>query len=327
MTQPEGLQLRSLIKPEGVLELSLVSEPIPEPRGDEVVIRVEAAPLNPSDMGLLFGGADMTTARATGAPDRPLVTADVTPAVMRAMAARIGQSLPVGNEGAGTVVKAGESQAAQGLLAKTVALVRRASIWPRFDAAAVWTSALWPSWCIVSKVDESLAAGRLDRSLPYLKREALRLLGMSGEYSTDPATLANLWSQPGWFERLRDFYFRTYPEVAAAKEASITAAIDELRRISGLVLYADMQTNWLTYPDNLGHGDLTGSGGCFRCHTQLVRSDSGERLAGGTGGTGCLACHGLSGSTGLISQPMDNPECAYCHASIPVSELERYQVP
>ena len=117
-----GLQLRSLIQADGVLELSLATVPTPAPGPDEVIIRVEAAPLNPSDMGLLFGGADMTTARIAGTADRPVVTATVTPAVMRAMAGRVGQSLPVGNEGAGVVVRAGTSGAAQALLGKVVAL-------------------------------------------------------------------------------------------------------------------------------------------------------------------------------------------------------------
>ncbi len=118
-----GLQIRSLIRPEGVLELSLVSVETPAPGPDEVVVRVEAAPLNPSDMGLLFGGADMTTAKAGGTPDKPVVTAQLPPAALRAMAARVGQSLPVGNEGAGVVVDAGTSPAAQELLGKTVAVL------------------------------------------------------------------------------------------------------------------------------------------------------------------------------------------------------------
>jgi len=80
-----GLQIRSLIKPEGMLELSLVSVETPAPGPDEVVVRVEAAPLNPSDMGLLFGGADMTTARAGGTPDNPVVTAHCRHAALRAM--------------------------------------------------------------------------------------------------------------------------------------------------------------------------------------------------------------------------------------------------
>jgi NADPH2:quinone reductase len=118
-----GLQIRSLIRPEGVLELSLARVETPTPGPDQVVVRVEASPLNPSDMGLLFGGADMTTAKASGTPELPVVTAQLPPAALRAMAARVGQSLPVGNEGAGVVVEAGTSPAARALLGKTVAIV------------------------------------------------------------------------------------------------------------------------------------------------------------------------------------------------------------
>jgi NADPH:quinone reductase-like Zn-dependent oxidoreductase len=116
------LQLRSLIRPDATLELSLAEVPMPEPASpDEVVVRVEAAPLNPSDLGLLFGGADMTKAQASGSAERPVVTAPIAAPVMAAMAARVGQSMPVGNEGAGTVVAAGSSPAAQALLGKKVA--------------------------------------------------------------------------------------------------------------------------------------------------------------------------------------------------------------
>ncbi len=118
-----GLQLRSLIKPDGEFELSLVTDTIASPAPDEVVVRIEAAPLNPSDIGLLFGAADMTTARAAGSAKSPVVTATVPARLMAGMAARIGQSLAVGNEGAGVVIDAGSSAAAQALLGKTVALM------------------------------------------------------------------------------------------------------------------------------------------------------------------------------------------------------------
>ncbi len=117
------LQLRSLIKRGGELELSLAEEPIAAPQADEVVVRVEAAPLNPSDLGLLFGAADMATAKAGGTPARPVVTANVPEAAMKSMAARLDASMPVGNEGAGVVVAAGSSPAAQALLGKTVAMI------------------------------------------------------------------------------------------------------------------------------------------------------------------------------------------------------------
>jgi NADPH2:quinone reductase len=118
-----GLQLRSTVKKDGILEISLVSVPTPEPKPEEVIVRVDASPLNPSDQGLLFGGADLNTAKASGTPDRPVVTATVPPAALKAVAGRLDQSLPVGNEGAGVVVQAGSSPAAQALMGKTVAIL------------------------------------------------------------------------------------------------------------------------------------------------------------------------------------------------------------
>jgi NADPH:quinone reductase-like Zn-dependent oxidoreductase len=118
-----GLELRSLIKNSGELELSLASVPIPEPGPDEILVRVEASPINPSDLGLLVGAADMSTAKASGTGDAAVVTAKVPDGAMKAMAARLDESMPVGNEGAGVVIKAGSSDAAQALLGKTVAMI------------------------------------------------------------------------------------------------------------------------------------------------------------------------------------------------------------
>jgi NADPH:quinone reductase len=117
------LQLRSTVTSDAKLELKLVDVDMPEPKTDEVLVRVEATPINPSDLGLLFGGADMNTAKYSGSASAPVVTAEIAPAAMRAMAGRVGESLPVGNEGAGVVVKAGDSAAAQALLGKTVAIL------------------------------------------------------------------------------------------------------------------------------------------------------------------------------------------------------------
>src|ERR1700731_2301057 len=118
-----GLQLRSLIKKSGELEISLANVPIPEPSADEVVVRVEASPINPSDLGLLVGAADMSTAKASGTRDAPVISAKVPEAAMRAMAGRLDESMPVGNEGAGVVVKTGSSDAARALMGKTVAMI------------------------------------------------------------------------------------------------------------------------------------------------------------------------------------------------------------
>jgi NADPH:quinone reductase len=124
MTQEAtGLQLRSTVKKEGILEVSLTSVPTPEPKPDEVVVRVDASPVNPSDLGLMFGGTDLSAAKASGTPDNPIVTVHIPPAMMKAMAARVDQSLPVGNEGAGVVVHAGSSDQARALMGKTVAIL------------------------------------------------------------------------------------------------------------------------------------------------------------------------------------------------------------
>ncbi|MBD3648510.1 MAG: zinc-binding dehydrogenase [Pseudomonadales bacterium] len=116
------LQIQSLVKKDGTLELSLVEVPVPEPGDDEVLIRVEAAPINPSDLGLLFGPADQNTISVTGDAERPVVTAKIPEELMGAVAARVGESLPAGNEGAGVVVSAGSADAAQKLIGKTVAV-------------------------------------------------------------------------------------------------------------------------------------------------------------------------------------------------------------
>ena len=118
-----GLQLRSLLKKNGELEISLVSVATPEPSADEVVVRIEASPINPSDLGLLIGAADMATAKASGSKDAPVITAQVPEAAMKGMAGRLDESMPVGNEGAGVVVKTGSSDAAKALMGKTVALI------------------------------------------------------------------------------------------------------------------------------------------------------------------------------------------------------------
>ena len=119
----ENLQLRSLIKKSGELELSLVKLPVPDPAPDEIVVRIEGTPINPSDLGLLVGPADVSTLKSTGSGDNVVVTAAVPEMAMRAMAARVGEAMPVGNEGAGTVVAAGSSPEAQALMGKMVAIL------------------------------------------------------------------------------------------------------------------------------------------------------------------------------------------------------------
>ena len=157
MTQNQpftGLQLRSLIRQSGSqceLELSLVSTPTPEPAADEVVVQVQATPINPSDIGLLFGAADMSTAKYSGTSELPVVTASVPERAAKAMAGRLGQSLPVGNEGAGIVVAAGSSAAAQALMGKMVAAIPGA-MYSQFRVVKA-------AQCLVLPADASAADG------------------------------------------------------------------------------------------------------------------------------------------------------------------------
>ncbi|MGA7834609.1 MAG: NADH oxidase, partial [Acidimicrobiales bacterium] len=118
----QGLELRSLVTEGGTLELSLFDVPVPTPHGDQVLIRVEASPINPSDVGLLLAGADTSSASFTGTADRPIVTIALPDGALRHLTARVGKPMTVGNEGAGTVVAGGQSPLAQSLIGRTVSV-------------------------------------------------------------------------------------------------------------------------------------------------------------------------------------------------------------
>lgn len=146
MTQPtprHSLQLISLVKSSGELEVRLETVPVPEPKADEVIVGVEAAPINPSDLGLLFGAADVSTVRVSGAGEATVLTAQVPASGLRAMAGRIDQVMPVGNEGAGTVIAAGTSPAAQAALGRRVALLS-GSMYAQFRCVPVSQCLLLP---------------------------------------------------------------------------------------------------------------------------------------------------------------------------------------
>lgn len=114
----QSRQIRSKITSAGKLELSLATVEVPEPGDDEVVIRIEATPINPSDLGLLIGPADVNSIQVSGSAEDPVVTMDVPENMLKPLAARLDESMPVGNEGAGTVVAAGNN--AQALMGKVV---------------------------------------------------------------------------------------------------------------------------------------------------------------------------------------------------------------
>ncbi len=121
-TPRSGVQLFSLVKRSGELELSLQRVAMDPLEAHEVKVRIEAAPINPSDLWLMFGAADLSAVRLTGTPDKPVATAPIPGSGMGGMAGRMNTSLAVGNEGAGVVIAAGSSSDAQALLGKTVAL-------------------------------------------------------------------------------------------------------------------------------------------------------------------------------------------------------------
>lgn len=118
-----GLQLRSLLKSDGEVEISVSLRPTPEPADDEVVVRVEAAPLNPSDIGLLLAGGDFSAAEVVREGETSSVTSRAPSGALRAMAGRLDLGLSVGIEGAGVVVRAGASATSQALLGRTVTLM------------------------------------------------------------------------------------------------------------------------------------------------------------------------------------------------------------
>lgn len=118
-----ALELRSIVQADGSLQIHLESVSVPAPGPDEVLVQVQATPINPSDMGLLFGLADLSSVQVAGSAERPVVSARIPERAMPALAARLGQSMAVGNEGAGLVVAAGASPQAQALLGRTVGMI------------------------------------------------------------------------------------------------------------------------------------------------------------------------------------------------------------
>ena len=116
----ESLQLKSLVEADGAMSLYLDTVELPEPGPDEVLIRVEAVPINPSDLGSMFGRVNYKAFETTGEGKASVLKNQVPRAALPAMKARLGKPLPAGNEGAGTVVAAGASDAAQALMGKTV---------------------------------------------------------------------------------------------------------------------------------------------------------------------------------------------------------------
>jgi NADPH:quinone reductase len=120
-----ALQVMSTVTADSRVELAIHEVPVPVPGPDEVLVRIEAAPINPSDLGMLFAGADIANLTSAGITETtgahgPVASVDLGPGAFRAVAARVGVPTPVGNEGGGVVVAAGDSPDAQALIGRTV---------------------------------------------------------------------------------------------------------------------------------------------------------------------------------------------------------------
>ena len=121
MSDQTSKEIRSKVTSEGNIEISIATVAKPIPSDDEVLIRVEAAPINPSDLGLLLSfGADLTSINVTGSGDETVTSMKIHPGLMGAMKPRLDESMQVGNEGSGVIVDAGVN--AKDLIGKTVGL-------------------------------------------------------------------------------------------------------------------------------------------------------------------------------------------------------------
>jgi len=141
-------------------------------------------------------------------------------------------------------------------------------------------------------VDQSLAAGRLDPSLPYLKRQTVEALNRS--YATEDEAVKTIAAS------LEGFYRTNYSALHAQKSDTVKAAIGETQRIFKTYFFPEMKTNWATHPNNIGH---LYSSGCFRCHDGEHVSNTGKVIR-----NDCNICHTvLSDSARLSTTPIAIP--------------------
>lgn len=126
-------------------------------------------------------------------------------------------------------------------------------------------------------VDSRIYRGYLDRTLPYLKREALHAI--SSEYpGRQPAN-------DGIANSFGEFYRRHYPEIARSRAGDIDSAIAVLQQVYARNIHPEMHIGWGAYPSHIGHGD---DGGCFRCHSPDLVDANGSEIS-----YDCTLCHSI----------------------------------
>jgi nitrate/TMAO reductase-like tetraheme cytochrome c subunit len=125
-------------------------------------------------------------------------------------------------------------------------------------------------------INDSLDAGRLDPSLPFIKRQAVEVL--TANYETTEQAVAAIAA------RLEGFYRESYPQVYAAKADAVRAAVAEVQRVYQTYIFPEMKTDWRTHPDNIGHFYDTG---CFRCHNGQLKSPATGQVIR----SDCNICH------------------------------------
>jgi hypothetical protein len=161
-------------------------------------------------------------------------------------------------------------------------------------------------------VDLGFVAGRLDPSLPYLKKQSVEVLSKS--YTTTPEAMQAIGTS------LTDFYRTSYPDVYANKRSAIDGAVAEVQRIYQTYFFPEMKTDWQTHPNNIGHLYFTG---CFRCHDGEHVSNSGKVIT-----NNCNVCHTMiydsagppekNAKVGPFQHPVDlgalaERKCEFCH--------------
>jgi hypothetical protein len=162
-------------------------------------------------------------------------------------------------------------------------------------------------------LDQAFVSGRLDPSLPYLKRKSVEVL--SQQYATTPDAVTAIAAQ------LNDFYRTSYPAVYSQKQDAIKGAVTEVQRIFQTYFFPEMKTDWQTHTNNIGH---LYSLGCFRCHDGEHVSNTGKVIS-----NNCNVCHTTifdsaappdqNVKTGAFKHPVDlgaladEHKCDYCH--------------